>query len=78
MFEIFQVFKTALEEEISKIEDTPSKQIFLALLRADRPEGQDIDEEEISNDARNLYQTNSKWRMDGSTFVQLLCNRRFF
>ncbi len=48
------------------------------MLQADRPEDQEINHEKISDDARNLYETNSKWRTDGSTFIELICNRRYF
>jgi len=75
---IFKVFKNTLEQDIIDAPNTSSKHIFLALLRADRPEEEEINNDEVLEDARNLYETNSKWQIDGSTFIQLLYNRRFF
>ena len=49
----------------------PSKQIFLALLRTNRPDGEEINEEEIADDARNLYEKHLTW-------IELLSNRRLF
>ncbi|CAF3699345.1 unnamed protein product [Rotaria sordida] len=69
------IFKSTLAKDIIDDEETPSKQIILALLQANRPEDNDIDDDEVLEDAQYLYETNSKWRRDGSTFIRLLCNR---
>lgn len=66
---VFEVFKTTLEEDLGNMRDIPSKEIFLALLHADRPEGEEIDEAGLADDARNLYQKQLTW-------VQLLSHRR--
>ncbi|CAF1295256.1 unnamed protein product [Adineta steineri] len=71
----FQLFNNTLEQDIRNDRENPSKQIFLSLLQANRPEDNRIDEGQVVNDARNLYDSRSKWQTDGSTFIQLLCNR---
>ncbi|CAF1316041.1 unnamed protein product [Rotaria magnacalcarata] len=70
-----KIFKSSLQDDIIDDQETPSKQIIIALLQGNRPENDNIDEDEVLEDAQQLYQTNSKWRKDGSTFVRLLCNR---
>jgi hypothetical protein len=70
------VFKNTLEHDIVGEETTPSKRVFLALLQSDRPEDNSINEKKISNDARDLYETESKWKSDDSVFIRLLCTRR--
>ncbi len=35
-----------------------------------------MNDNEILKDARDLYETEAQWRVDGSTFVRLLCTRR--
>ncbi|CAF3349728.1 unnamed protein product [Rotaria sp. Silwood1] len=70
-----KIFKSTLEHDIIGNEETASKQIILALLQANRPEDDNIDDDEVLEDAQNLYETNAKWRRDGSTFIRLLCNR---
>ncbi|CAF2540925.1 unnamed protein product [Rotaria sp. Silwood2] len=70
-----KIFKSSLEQDIIGNEETPSQQIILALLQANRPEDDNIDDDEVLEDAQNLYETNTKWRRDGSTFIRLLCNR---
>jgi hypothetical protein len=74
---ILKVFNSTLAQDIIGDRETSSRRIFLALLQANRPENDEIDEDEVLNDARNLHESNSTWRIDGSTFIRLLCNRRF-
>ena len=59
------------------IEIIHSKRIFITLLQSNRPEDNDINDNEILKDARDLYETESKWKTDGSIFIRLLCTRRF-
>ncbi|CAM2712638.1 unnamed protein product [Rotaria socialis] len=70
-----KIFKSSLQDDIIGDQETPSKLIIIALLQANRPENDNIDDDEVLEDAQQLYQTNSKWRKDGSMFVRLLCNR---
>jgi hypothetical protein len=74
---ILKVFNSTLAQDIIGDRETSSRRIFLALLQANRPENDEIDEDEVLNDARNLHESNSTWRIDGSTFIRLLCNRTF-
>lgn len=69
MMDIFEVFQTTLEEDLDKMRASPSKEIFLALLHADRPEDEEIDEAGLADDARNLYQKQLTW-------IQLVSHRR--
>ena len=70
------VFKNTLEHDIVGEENNPSKRVFLELLQSNRPEDNSINEKEILKDARDLYETESKWKTDESVFVRLLCTRR--
>ncbi|UJR10256.1 hypothetical protein I4U23_014466 [Adineta vaga] len=70
-----KLFESTVEQDIMKNRNTPSIKIFLALLQANRPEDDTVDEDEVCDDAKNLAESQSKWRTDGSTFIRLLCNR---
>ncbi|CAF4330888.1 unnamed protein product, partial [Rotaria sp. Silwood2] len=52
-----KIFKSSLEQDIIGNEETPSQQIILALLQANRPEDDNIDDDEVLEDAQNLYET---------------------
>ena len=71
------VFESTVEQDLLAFPDIPSTRIFLALLQANRPEDDNIDKDEVLDDARNLAESQAKWRVDGSTFIRLLCNRRY-
>jgi len=71
------VFKNSLEQDIIGDETDPSKRIFLTLFQSNRPEDNDINDYEISKDAQDLYETESNWKTENSTFLRLLCTRRF-
>lgn len=47
------------------------------MLQNNRPENKDVNEDEVLGDARTLFQSNSTWPKDGSTFIQLLSHRRY-
>lgn len=72
------VFESTVEQDLLAFPDIPSTRIFLALLQANRPEDDNIDKDEVLDDARNLAESQAKWRVDGSTFIRLLCNRRYW
>lgn len=76
LIHLLLVFKKTLEHDIIGEENNPSKRIFLALLQSNRPEDNAINDKEILKDARDLYETESKWKTDESIFLRLLCTRR--
>jgi hypothetical protein len=53
------------------------KKILLALLQGQRPETNEVNEDEARNDAKALYDAGEKkWGTDESKFVDILLNRR--
>ncbi|CAF1136984.1 unnamed protein product [Adineta ricciae] len=68
-------FESTVEQDLLAFPEIPSIRIFLALLQANRPEDDRVDQDEVLDDARYLAESQAKWRADGSTFVRLLCNR---
>ncbi|CAF2785426.1 unnamed protein product [Rotaria sp. Silwood2] len=70
-----KLYKNSIEQDIIGDRDSPSKKLFLALLKSNRPESNDIDDNEILKDARQLCEGATTWKTDGSIFVQLLCTR---
>lgn len=77
-FLVVLVFKSTLEEDILNEENSSVQQIYFVLFQSNRLEDNTIEENEIVKDVRELHQTQSTWRTDKSTFLRLLCTRRFF
>ncbi|CAF0866652.1 unnamed protein product [Adineta ricciae] len=71
----FKLFRSTIEEDLRTDRDDHSKHLLVALLRSNRPEEVAIVDDEIIQDAKELFETESKWRVDGSTLVRLLCTR---
>ena len=71
------MFKNTLEQEILNEENSSVQQIYFVLFQSNRPEDNTIEENEVFKDARELHQTQSTWKTDKSTFLRLLCTRRF-
>lgn len=70
------VYKSELEKELIEDRDSFAIRLCLALLRADRPDTNEPDEAAEAQDARLLHQTNARWRIDGSTFIDLIGRHR--
>ena len=71
------VFNRSLEKDI--VSDTSGylKKILVALVQGQRPESNEINENEVENDAKSLYEAGEKkWGTDESKFIEILCNRR--
>ncbi|CAF0866559.1 unnamed protein product [Adineta ricciae] len=71
----FKLFRSTIEEDLRSDRDDHSKHLLVALLRSNRPEEVAIVDNEIIQDAKELFETESRWRVDGSTLVRLLCTR---
>ena len=59
--------------------DTSShlKKILVALLQQQRPDTNQINEDEAENDAKTLYEAGEKrWGTDEGKFVDIVLNRR--
>jgi hypothetical protein len=53
------------------------KKLLIALLQGDRPESNEIHEDEVGKDAKSLYEAGEKkWGTDKSKFIQILTSRR--
>ncbi|CAF4219276.1 unnamed protein product, partial [Didymodactylos carnosus] len=59
-------------EQRLKVKDTYK----IALLQGKRPDSNEINEDDVQNDARRLYDAGEKkWGTDESQFIQILCNQ---
>ena len=70
------VYKNELQKDLVEDRDSFAIRLCLTLLRADRPDTDEPDEAAESQDARLLHQTNARWRIDGSTFIDLIGRHR--
>ncbi|CAF0945835.1 unnamed protein product [Adineta steineri] len=69
------LFHTTIEQDITDHETLSTKKIYLTILQSNRPDDNNVNDNEILKDSRDLYETGAKWHVDGSTFIQLLCSR---
>lgn len=72
----FPVFKSTLAQDMSDGRDSFPRRLGLALLENSRPDDDRIDPDAEMNDGKYLHQNTTKWRMDGSTFIELIHKRR--
>ncbi len=71
------VFNEILERDILSDTSGHLKKILVALLHNQRPESNEINENQVEKDAKSLYEAGEKrWATDESKFIQILCNRR--
>ena len=74
---VSSVFNHPLEKDISGDTSGALKKILLGLLRGDRPDTNEVNEDEAENDARTLYEAGEKkWGTDESKFVEIISTRR--
>ena len=74
----YLVFNRPLEKDISGDTSGHLKKILLSLLHGERPDTNEVNEDEAENDARTLYEAGEKkWGTDESKFVEILSTRRF-
>ncbi len=53
------------------------KRILAALIHNQRPDSNEINEDEVKKDAQNLFTAgDKKWGTDESKFIEILCKRR--
>jgi hypothetical protein len=71
------VFDRTLEKDIVSDTSGHLKKLLIALVHVQRPESNEINEEQVKKDAKSLYEAGEKrWGTDESKFIQILCNRR--
>ncbi|CAF3586615.1 unnamed protein product [Rotaria sordida] len=71
-----KLFNQSLEKNIVNDTSGHFKKLLIALLQGQRSESNQINENEIKNDAKQLYEAGEKkWGTDESKFIQILCNR---
>ncbi len=74
---IVSVFNNSLEENIVSVTDGPVKTLLVALLQGNRSTSNQINENDVQNDARTLFEAGEKrWDTEESKFIEILCNRR--
>ena len=74
---LFLVFNRALEKDIVGDTSGHLKKILLSLLHGERPDTNQVNEDEAENDARTLYEAGEKkWGTDESKFVEIISTRR--
>jgi hypothetical protein len=53
------------------------RKLLVVLVQGQRPESNEINEDEVESDARSLYEAGEKkWGTDESKFIEVLSNRR--
>ncbi|CAF2947711.1 unnamed protein product [Rotaria sp. Silwood2] len=71
-----KLFNQSLEKDIISDVSGHLKKLLVALIQGQRPESNRINENEIKNDAKQLYEAGiKKWGTDESKFIQILSNR---
>lgn len=71
------VFNRTLEKDV--VGDTSShlKKILVALIQGQRPETNQVNEDEAENDAKTLFEAGEKrWGTDEAKFVDIVLTRR--
>ncbi|CAF1231961.1 unnamed protein product [Rotaria sp. Silwood1] len=71
-----KLFNQSLEKDIVNDISGHLKKLLVVLVQGQRPESNKINENEVKNDAKQLYEAGiKKWGTDESKFIQILCNR---
>ncbi len=71
------VFNRTLEKDVVGDTSGHLKKILVALLQGQRPETNQVNEDEADHDAEALYKAGEKrWGTDESKFVDIVLNRR--
>lgn len=74
---IVEVFNQKFEEDILSNTSGHLKRILAALIHNQRPDSNEINEDEVKKDAQNLFTAgDKKWGTDESKFIEILCKRR--
>ena len=71
------VFNRSLEKDLVGDTSGHLRKILLALLQGQRPDTNEVNEDEAENDARTLYEAGEKkWGTDEAKFVDIISSRR--
>jgi hypothetical protein len=70
------VYKRELKNDLAEDRDSFAVRLSRALLSVDRPDASEANQSAELQDARQLHQANARWRIDGSTFIDLICQHR--
>lgn len=71
------MFEQTLKEDVVSHTNAHLKRILMALIHNQRPESNEINEEEVEKDAKSLAAAGEKkWATDESKFIDILCKRR--
>lgn len=73
---LVEVFKSTLAQDLSDGRDSFPRRLGIALLQKQRPEDETPDPDAEIADTKLLHQNTAKWRMNGSTFIELITQRR--
>ncbi|CAF0755465.1 unnamed protein product [Rotaria sordida] len=75
--ELYQkLFNRTLEKDVVGDTSGHLKKLLVTLLQGQRPESNQVNEDEAENDAKTLYEAGEKkWGTDESKFVEILANR---
>ena len=71
------MFKNTLEKDVVGDTSRHLKKILVALLNGERPDTNQVNEDEAESDAKALFDAGEKrWGTDESKFVDIVLNRR--
>ncbi|CAF0830960.1 unnamed protein product [Adineta ricciae] len=71
-----QLFNRTLEKDIVGDTSGHLKKILMVLAQGDRPETNEVNEDQAENDAKTLYEAGEKkWGTDESKFVEIIASR---
>lgn len=71
------MFNQTLKEDIASNTNAHLKRILMALIHNQRPESNEINEDDVEKDAKSLSEAGEKkWATEDSKFIQILCKRR--
>lgn len=74
----FVVFNRSLEKDVVGDTSGHLRKILLALLQGQRPDSNEVNEDEAENDARTLFEAGEKkWGTDEAKFVDIISSRRY-
>ena len=74
---VFLVFNRTLEKDIVGDTSGHLKKLLVTLAQGDRPETNEVNEDQAENDAKALYEAGEKkWGTDESKFVEIIASRR--
>ena len=71
------MFNRTLEQDVAGDTSRHLKKILTALLHGERPDTNQVNEDEAENDAKTLFEAGEKrWGTDEAKFVDIVLTRR--